>query len=901
VIGKNDGTTANGVGVYGVQNGSGYGVYGTTPAGVGVYGNSTSGIGVYGQSVTGASVMGYQPNTGTSNAGYFQNFSTTNSAAALRVQTNGLGEGVGVTMAGLGKGQLVTINNPLNGNNVMEATTNGAGRVLFLQNTNAANVSNVFEVTTNGTGRVGVLQNTNAANVSNVLDVSTNGIGRAALFLNTNTANTAPNASFISNAPGDGIQSLMTGTGKAGLFNINNPANANFTIDASSNGTNNVINSLNTGLGRAGFFQVNNNASTADALSAVTNGVGASWAIRGTSTGSNGAGLFIQSNVANTANNLQSNQAGLGRAAFFNATNAANAANALEVNMAGTGFAASITSTNAAPKALRTAGAIQFTGVSEGAGKVMATVDGTGNATWQSASSVGLVSGSGTLNYVPKWTPDGTIINNSQIFDNGDKMSIAGAIDPVYKLTMNGTMKVKGSASDSAIAIFENTSTGNNSDGIIIKLSKTHPAWDGSAYSNITNVGAEIFQAPINTIRGWVIDHNPFNPNQLINLFPSSLIAGSACNLLNIVIDKINPALGLPLNMPDVVMPEVVMPAVVMPAVHLPGLRVCFGELGCETITNGFDLIGETTLVPRTTLFPRTTILNGFTLIPPIPNIPCGNLPTFTVPNINFTNVANSLTNSNHFISFFDKDNRELGSVRAQSVNDWSANYLDGTYFVNLMAGMVGIDMLNGIANAVAGFTNLSKAYNSIGVEYASGHADYAEWLERINPAETISAGDIVGVKGGKVSKNLEGAEQILAVSHNPIVLGNSQTKEKEPFGNKIAFTGQVPVKVMGAVTVGDYIVAKGDIAGYGVAINPANITTDDLRLTVGRSWETNLNEGPKMVNTLIGIDNGDYIKIMKDSQDKISVMEQRIKKMEEQMEQLLSDKKTKKNKRNRN
>jgi hypothetical protein len=215
------------------------------------------------------------------------------------------------------------------------------------------------------------------------------------------------------------------------------------------------------------------------------------------------------------------------------------------------------------------------------------------------------------------------------------------------------------------------------------------------------------------------------------------------------------------------------------------------------------------------------------------------------------------------------------------------------------MAGLVGLDIANGIANFISGFTDLAKSYNSIGVEYASGHGDYAEWLERTDPYEMISAGDIVGVKGGKVTKDLKDAEQILAVSHNPIVLGNAPSKDREPLGNKIAFTGQVPVKVVGPVNMGDYIIAQENMLGYGKAVSPADLKTEDLRLAVGRSWETNLNEGPKMVNTLIGVDNGDYIKIMKESQDKIEVLEDRMKSMEEKLNDILSET-DKKNKRKR-
>ena len=44
VRGINSGTGGLGIGVYGSQNGSGWGVYGTSPSGVGVYGQSSSGL-----------------------------------------------------------------------------------------------------------------------------------------------------------------------------------------------------------------------------------------------------------------------------------------------------------------------------------------------------------------------------------------------------------------------------------------------------------------------------------------------------------------------------------------------------------------------------------------------------------------------------------------------------------------------------------------------------------------------------------------------------------------------------------------------------------------------------------------------------------------------------------------
>lgn len=56
VRGRNLSTTSAGVGVYGTQDGSGWGVYGVAPSGRGVYGSTTSGTGVRGFSSTGIGV-----------------------------------------------------------------------------------------------------------------------------------------------------------------------------------------------------------------------------------------------------------------------------------------------------------------------------------------------------------------------------------------------------------------------------------------------------------------------------------------------------------------------------------------------------------------------------------------------------------------------------------------------------------------------------------------------------------------------------------------------------------------------------------------------------------------------------------------------------------------------------
>jgi hypothetical protein len=139
------------------------------------------------------------------------------------------------------------------------------------------------------------------------------------------------------------------------------------------------------------------------------------------------------------------------------------------------------------------------------------------------------------------------------------------------------------------------------------------------------------------------------------------------------------------------------------------------------------------------------------------------------------------------------------------------------------------------------------------GVMYESGNGDYAEWLERLTPDEPIMVGDIVGVTGGKITRMTDGADQVMAVSFKPIVLGNMPLEGQAHLYEKVAFMGQTLVKVTGRVEVGDFIVPSGLNDGMGMGVRPEEITAAQLGSVVGISWEA-IDASFGLVNVAVGL-----------------------------------------------
>ena len=193
--------------------------------------------------------------------------------------------------------------------------------------------------------------------------------------------------------------------------------------------------------------------------------------------------------------------------------------------------------------------------------------------------------------------------------------------------------------------------------------------------------------------------------------------------------------------------------------------------------------------------------------------------------------------------------------------------------------GMAAADLALATANLIA--FNVF-AFENLGVSYSSGSADYAEWLERANPSERISAGEIVGVTGGKISKNTVKAHQLMVISTKPAVLGNVPKEGTEHLYEKVAFMGQIPVRVKGLVLTGDYILPSGLNDGQGIAVSPDDIKVTQYKEIVGVAWSASLNtNGISVVNMAIGLNSNDMARLVEKHDIRISEMENKYKSLE--------------------
>jgi hypothetical protein len=310
IRGINNGTGGLGIGVWGSQNGSGWGVYGVTPNGLGVYGNASgNGTGVYANSNAGTGL------TAVSNNGVPASFSVFNNANNNNV----------VNANTLGNGTVINVSSSGNGVGVFSSTGAGFGvQGVTNEQTSAGIVGD-----NTGAGEAVVGRTT--SNIAGAVVGRNDGGGYGVRgFISTSTAGT-----------GIGVLGQVganSSTGSAGRFeNFNQTNNVRSTLEVETNGNGNIPDLTK---GHAASFLVNNTNSVAAAVrgevKTIFGNFGAAG-IFGVSSGTGGfGGLFHASNTNGNGAALVAITDGNGNAITANASKNGNG---VETNIDGGGNA----------------------------------------------------------------------------------------------------------------------------------------------------------------------------------------------------------------------------------------------------------------------------------------------------------------------------------------------------------------------------------------------------------------------------------------------------------------------------------------------------------------------------------------------------------------------------------
>ena len=140
-----------------------------------------------------------------------------------------------------------------------------------------------------------------------------------------------------------------------------------------------------------------------------------------------------------------------------------------------------------------------------------------------------------------------------------------------------------------------------------------------------------------------------------------------------------------------------------------------------------------------------------------------------------------------------------------------------------------------------------------------SAFLDYAEWVEIDNDyaKDDFDKGEIICIKNSRITKIKGGCNNFMVISTKPSLVGgepiNGKYENNESY-EKVAFTGQVPVKVKGKVNDGDYILPYESLIGVGYAVSKDEITFEQYKKAVGIAWESSDNEDVKKINVAVGI-----------------------------------------------
>jgi hypothetical protein len=407
----------------------------------------------------------------------------------------------GIVSAGNGFANMVwktdALGNPSWRNDSSVSYTAGLGITFFGQTINSVWTQSGTNIFNNNSNFVGINTPTptarfhveSAGNEDVIYAQSTgSGLGNAGRFLINNTSSGGYAVNAQSNGTSAAVYGFNNGNGGGGEFEIINPSNGSDALHAETNGTGIAVYGKSSGTGNAGHFEITNPSSSSEALFVTTQGDGA--ALYSSSYGDGSAGTFDISNTSSTSNAVIVTTDAGNNTAGISVSHTGSGTNDYGIYIANTGggtnntagyFSASGATNNyaaifangsvgigtATPSSqLHTTGTVRFQNLT-GTGTRVVVSDANGNLSATTGVGSGIVTGTGTLNYLPKWTPNGSTLGNSLIFDNGTSIGIGTTTPTSLFQLKNVGSNVTGyfetnNASNSSATVYASTNGSGN-------------------------------------------------------------------------------------------------------------------------------------------------------------------------------------------------------------------------------------------------------------------------------------------------------------------------------------------------------------------------------------------------------------------------------------------------------
>lgn len=293
----------------------------------------------------------------------------------------------------------------------LNASSNFATNINTGTSTGAVSIGNV------SSGAISILSGAGGVSINNNNNQATN-------------INTGTSAGNVNIGTGASAQTILVGTGAGGkTVTAGSTSGASATNIQSGTGAVNI---------NAAISQPTN-INTGISAGAVNIGTGATAQTILVGTGAGAKTVTIGSTTSTSTTNLQAGTGGVRVAALSTAGIVTNTAagvlgttSVVPATNGGTGL-----SGFAAGDILYASSPTTLTNLAIGSPGQVLTVSGGSLPSWGAAT--GGLAGSGTLNFVPKFTPNGTTLGNSIIFDDGSRHVGIGTSTPGHLLHIKGT------------------------------------------------------------------------------------------------------------------------------------------------------------------------------------------------------------------------------------------------------------------------------------------------------------------------------------------------------------------------------------------------------------------------------------------------------------------------------